>query len=110
MSAPSSTAGGTRIFGIKLGVDPKIFVGGLLALTVLLFWYNTRSDDEETRSSGAPRAAAATPGTSINRPRPVSRLRGQNERATLRLRPVEGTRGDVDPTLRLDLLERVRAV
>jgi hypothetical protein len=33
-----------------------------------------------------------------------------NDRGTLRLRPVDPTRGDIDPTLRLDLLTRLAAV
>jgi len=33
-----------------------------------------------------------------------------NDRGTLRLRPVDATRGDIDPTLHLDLLSRLQAV
>jgi hypothetical protein len=33
-----------------------------------------------------------------------------NDRGTLRLRPVDATRGDIDPTLHLDLLSRLQSV
>jgi len=102
-------AGGTTIFGIRLGVDPKILVGGLLALVILLYWYNSRPDEEGGRSKGAQRVPASS-SPAASRGRTAMRSRAQNERGTLRLRPVEGGRGDVDPTLRLDLLDKVRAV
>jgi hypothetical protein len=102
--------GGTTIFGIRLAVDPKIFVGGLIALALGLYWYNSRGDEEGGRTpAGAPHAQG-TAAPVATRARTAARLRSQNERGTLRLRPVEGGRGDIDPTLRLDLLERVRAV
>jgi hypothetical protein len=101
--------GGTTIFGIRLNVDPKILVGGLIAFAALLYWYNSRGDEERGTSSGVQRALGnAAPATM--RGRAATRLRAQNERGTLRLRPVEGGRGDIDPTLRLDLLDKVRAV
>ena len=108
MSTTPAT-GGTTIFGIRVNADPKILVGALIALAALLYWFNSRGDEEGGNSSGVQRAAGnAAPGT--NRPRTATRSRAQNERGTLRLRPVEGGRGDIDPTLRLDLLEKVRAV
>lgn len=106
-----SGAAQTRIFGIRLGVDPKILAGGLVALAGLLFWYNSRSDDP-----GSPAAAVRphnTPitTTNVNRRRPISRRQvTNNDRGTLRLRPVDASSGKVDPTLRLDLLARVQAV
>jgi hypothetical protein len=107
-----STAGGTRIFGLRLGIDPKFLVGGILAIAGLLFWYNSRGDDEETSAPAnavrhvAP-TAAVTPKSHI-----AATRRGtvSADRGTLRLRPVDATRGDVDPTLRLDLLERLQSV
>ena len=106
-STPAS--GGTTIFGIRLNLDPKILVGALIALAVVLYWYNSSGDETGGSSSGVQRPAGnAAP--AANRTRTANRLRGQNERGTLRLRPVEGGRGDIDPTLRLDLLDKVRAV
>lgn len=108
MSSTPAT-GGTTIFGIRVNVDPKILVGALIALSALLYWYNSRGDEAGGSSTGAQRAPGnAVPAT--NRPRTAMRSRVQNERGTLRLRPVEGGRGDIDPTLRLDLLDKVRAV
>ncbi len=40
----------------------------------------------------------------------VRRSTSSNDRGTLRLRPIDPTRGDVDPTLRLDLLQRLQAL
>ncbi len=108
MSA-TPASGGTTIFGIRLNLDPKILVGALIALAAVLYWYNSRGDEEGGSSAGVQRPAGnGAPAT--NRPRTAMRSRAQNERGTLRLRPVEGGRGDIDPTLRLDLLDKVRAV
>lgn len=107
-----SAATGTRIFGFRLGVDPKFLVGGILVLAALLFWYNSRGDDEQTSAPAnavrpvAP-TATAMPKSHIAATR---RRTASADRGTLRLRPVDPTRGDVDPTLRLDLLERLQSV
>lgn len=108
MSGAPGARGGTTIFGIRVGIDPKILVGGLITLALALYWFNSRTDDEGRTPGAQHSAASAAPAAS--RARAVVRSRSQNERGTLRLRPVEGARGDIDPTLRLDLLERVRAV
>lgn len=109
MSVSPSMSGGTTIFGMRVGIDPKILVGGLIALAVALYWYNSRDDQEAGRAAGtAHPAGSAAP--AANRGRAAPRSRAQNERGRLRLRPVEGERGEIDPTLRLDLLEKVRAV
>jgi hypothetical protein len=109
VSAAPVVRGGTTIFGIRVGADPKILVGGLIALALALYWYNSRGDEESGTPAGTQHSqGSATP--AANRKRTAVRSRSQNERGTLRLRPVEGAQGDIDPTLRLDLLERVRAV
>lgn len=90
-------------------LDPKILLGGIIVLAGFLFWYNSRGDEEGPSSAAAPvRPAAAIP-------MPKSHIgtvrRGQaasNDRGTLRLRPIDPTRGNVDPTLRLDLLARLQ--
>ncbi len=117
------SASGTRVFGVKIGVDPKILVGGLIAFAAILFWYNSRSEDvpsAPTRPSTAARSdtpafappPAALPAASKSRASTTRRSTSQaaTDRGTLRLRPVDATRGDIDPTLHLDLLSRLRAV
>lgn len=103
----------TKVFGIRLGIDPKILTGGLIAVAIVLIWFNTRSDDDAPPSTPtAHHDAAAIPEAALH-PAPVARSRrGQmvNDRGTLRLRPIDPTRGDVDPTLRLDLLARLQNV
>jgi hypothetical protein len=90
-------------------MDPKILVGGLIALALALYWYNSRGDEEGRTPAGAQHSQGSA-AQATSHARNTVRSRSQNERGTLRLRPVEGGRGDIDPTLRLDLLERVRAV
>ncbi len=111
-----SAASQTRIFGMNVAIDPKILVGGLIALAALLFWYNSRS---EPGGAGAPTAVSPV---RQDAPLPVAtvaararvnssrRQRATADRGTLRLRPVDATRGDIDPTIRLDLLAKVRSV
>lgn len=108
-----SAASQTRIFGVRIGIDPKILVGVLIVAAGILWWWNSRGDDE-----------TSTPATAVNRPaavpmpavplRPHAPLRRATtiagDRDTLRLRPIDATRGDVDPTLRLDLLKRLQFV
>jgi hypothetical protein len=109
VSAATPVRGGTTIFGIRVGIDPKILVGGLIALALALYWYNSRGDEGASAPAGTQRATGnAAP--AATRGRTAMRSRAQNERGTLRFRPVEGARGDIDPTLRLDLLDKVRAV
>ncbi len=105
-----SAAAQTKIFGMRIGVDPKILVGGLIVIAVALFWYSSRSDDE----SGAPASAVRTnaPAAVALRPHvPTRRAAATGDRSgALRLRPVDATRGDVDPTLRLEMLIRLEFV
>ena len=104
-----SAAAQTRVFGIRIAVDPKILVGGLIAAAVLLFWYNSRSDESDAPVTARPHASA-TPANSSRRRPVVRRQAAGNDRGTLRVRPVDASSGKVDPTLRLDLLARVQAV
>lgn len=113
---------GTRVFGIKVGLDPKILVGGLVAIAAVLFWYNSRSEDvpsapvrssttarSETSTFAAPPAAAPAAKSRASTTR-RSTSQAANDRGALRLRPVDATRGDIDPTLHLNLLSRLQAV
>jgi hypothetical protein len=109
MSAAPAARSGATIFGIRLGIDPKILVGVFFALALALYWFNSRADEEGHAPSGTQHSQGSAP-PAASRARAAAHSRSQNERGTLRLRPVEGARGDIDPTLRLDLLERVRAV
>lgn len=107
-----SAASQTKIFGVRLGVDPKILVGGLVALAAFLFWYNSRGDEERgAPASGVYRPAAVPTPAASSRARVARRsaLTAANH-GTLRLRYIDATQGDVDPTLRLDLLTRLRSV
>lgn len=106
-----SAAAQTRIFGVRIGLDPKILVGGLIVFAGLLFWYNSRGDEETTTPATVPQVTAAAPAAATARSRsPIRRQAASNDRGTLRLRPVDATRGDIDPTLRLDLLARLQSV
>ena len=108
-----SAAAQTKLFGIRIPVDPKILFGVLAAFIALLFWYNSRADDETSAPATAnahlessPAAAAA-----FRARTPVSRRSvGVSNRGSLRLRPIDPTKGDIDPTLRLDLLARLASV
>jgi hypothetical protein len=110
-----STRAQTKIFGIRIGVDPKILAGGLIAVAVALFWYNSRSDeDTPSPPSTSPIRNEAAGQASTVRPSALGRTRRSqsslNDRDTLHLRPIDASRGDVDPTLRLDLLARLQNV
>ena len=103
----------TRIFGLKIGLDPKVLVGALIAVAALLFWFNSRSSDDSTPAAAVStrRGVANVPETEAVRPRTTAasrRAHNANENGSLRLRPIDPTRGDVDPTLRLDLLARLQ--
>lgn len=106
-----SAAAQTKIFGIRLGVDPKILVLGLVVVAGALFWYNSRDDEE-----GAPRTPAvqtAQPAAAPIARTHAARTRRSNqasEHTTLRMRPIDAASGDVDPTLRLGLLSRLQSI
>jgi hypothetical protein len=108
---PKAAAAQTRIFGIRFGVDPKILVGCIVLLALFLFWYNSRGDDEGP-ATNASAVRPATPAAVTNPRSHIATRRGTanaNDRGTLRLRPVDATKGNVDPTLRLDLLSRLQS-
>ena len=108
-----SSAAQTKIFGVRLGVDPKILVGALVVLAGVMFWYNSRGDDEPGNSSSGSHAAlpaALPPAIDTARNRVQRRRTGRNDQGTLRLRSIDPTHGDIDPELRLDLLQRLANV
>lgn len=108
----------TRIFGVKIGVDPKILVGGLIVLAGLIFWYNSRSDEDVPAPAAtsvhhdAQNSLTTAPASGVHTKSATARRanRSDADRGTLRLRPIDPTRGDVDPTLRLDLLVKLQTV
>jgi hypothetical protein len=111
-----SAANATKIFGIRVSIDPKILIGGLVALAAVLFWYNSHSDEGDTASTPtrAPVAETAQTAPAVTAARKQAARRGSssaNDRGRLRLRnDIDATRGDIDPTLRLDLLSRLSTV
>lgn len=114
-----SAANATKIFGIRVGIDPKFLIGGLIVLAAILFWYNSRSDEGGTvspsmRTPSAGTVQTAPPPAATSSSRKSVARRGSisaNDRSRLRLRTdIDATRGDIDPTLRLDLLSRLSTV
>ncbi len=116
-----SSASQTKIFGMNVSVDPKVIVLLLVILAALIYYFTSSSDSPGSSSSASP--ASTLP--NIGRPaggvnpslvgraaaaRRAAARAAKNVNDTLKLVAVDGSRGDVDPTLRLGLLERVRAV
>jgi len=105
----------TKVFGLDLGIDPKVIVVALVIVAAVVYYFT--SSPEPAGSGGSSQAASVTP-----TPRPAlspsqaarvaARRNGgaRTDRDTLKLVPVDGSRGDVDPTLHLRLLERVKNV
>lgn len=108
----------TRIFGLKVGVDPKWLVAGLLLLAGAIYWFNSRDDHEtgtpaavnQTTQSAVEGANPAPVTTARSRGRNGRRRTGRDDRGTLRLQNVTPANGDIDPVLRLDLLDRLAKV
>jgi len=106
-----SAATQTKIFGLRLGIDPKWIVAGLLVLAALLYWYSSRGDEETGSSSGTAVSRAEAPAASSTLPGGRARVRrrvASNDKGTLRIRDIDATHGDVDPTLRLELISRLQ--
>ncbi len=108
------SANATRIFGIRVNMDPKLLIGALVLLAGFLFWYNSSSEDAPATANSAATPAASVASSAYVAPvRPTVPRRSSavsSERATLRVRPIDATRGDIDPTLRLDLLARLSTI
>lgn len=106
-----SAASQTRIFGLRVRVDPKLLIGVLIAVAILLFWYNSRSEDDTTAPVAArPASAPAAASPARARPSTIRRAATAGQHGTLRLHSIDATQGDIDPTLRLDLLARLQSV
>lgn len=103
----------TKLFGVRIPVDPKILFGGLAALIAVMFWYNSRGDEETGTPTTATRTETAAPVAAVplrTRTPASRRAVAMNDRGVLRLRPIDPTKGDIDPTLRLDLLARLQTL
>ncbi len=113
MSSTPSAARQTKIFGVNIGVDPKILGVGLAVLTAFFLWFNLRGGDDEEHISNAGATPAAKLRIATSTPRPASARRSNaipRDRGALSMKAVDPTRGDIDPTLRLSLLQRVNGV
>ena len=101
----------TKIFGIRVNADPKILVGALIAATVGFVWFQLRDSGDDHPANARPAAVKpAGESATANRQRYIRRGINSKAESTLKLTPVDPTRGDIDPTLRLDLLSRLRQV
>ena len=101
---------------MKLGAERKklIILGALVVVAVAAYFYNSGGEVGSQSTPGSvPVAATANPGTSSPvHPRQRHRVQHTSEHNTLRMEEmtVEAARGDIDPTLRLDLLQRLKTV
>ena len=103
--------------GLKLGAEPRklAILGALVAIAVVVLIYNSNSSTPAPSNAGtsAPAANTARPAATTPHQRARSRTsQRSNDRRTLRMQEVtvEAQQGSIDPTLRLDLLERLKHV
>ena len=112
MNAASQTKAG----GMKVGAEPKkiAILVILLVVAVGMFIYNSQNSGGETSSTVQTHAPATTtpPASAMahSRNRTQRRTNIARDRGVLRIQPVDPRNGDVDPTLRLDLLARLQSV
>ncbi len=106
----------TKTAGMKFGAEPKkiAILAILLAVAVGMFIYNSQSGGGETNSVVQTHApAAATPPVTAalrSRNRTMRRTSAARDRGVLRIQSIDPRNGDIDPTLRLDLLARLQSV
>lgn len=107
-----SAAAQTKIFGIRVGVNPKLIVVALLAIAGLLFWYNSSSGEGEGQAGNTAALAPAPASAPVSQTeQTVARHQeSSRDRGVLRLRKIDPTNGNIDPTLRLDLLARLQRI
>jgi hypothetical protein len=105
-----SAAAQTKVFGLRLGIDPKLIAVVLIGVAGLLFWLNSRNDDDShSPATSRSQTAASGIGTPLRHPGVPRRAMASSDRGVLRVKAVDVTRGDVDPTLRLGLLARLQS-
>jgi hypothetical protein len=110
-----NSAAPTKIFGIRMGIDPKIIIVVLIGLAAILFWYNSRGDEGSAPANAGRAAVSTTPPTVAGRApasstAAVRRQSRDSDHGTLRLRAIDPTHGDVDPTLHLGFLARLQSI
>jgi hypothetical protein len=103
--------------GMKLGANRKkiAVLVFFLAVAGFLWWRNSQDSDGPPAASAPSRPARqvlpiAEPGAPASSPRPSRRGERNGERNTLEMRQVDATQGNIDPTLRLELLDRLAGV
>jgi hypothetical protein len=103
--------------GLKLGAEPRkvIILGALVLVAVLVYLYNSGGDagGPGSGTTGArPTATTSSPDIQAPARRARRRLARTGEKNALRMQVVtlEAQRGNIDPTLRLDLLKRLKSV
>jgi len=102
---------------LKLGADKKKVAALVffLAVAAFLWWRNSQDSDGPPASTATahlthqelPIAEPTAPAAST---RPSRRGERNAERNTLEMRQVDATQGNIDPTLRLELLDRLAGV
>lgn len=111
-----SVASQPKAAGVKLGAEPKkiAILATLLAVAVGIFFYNSQSGGSDANSVVQPHAPTVAPppgaATSRSRDRTMRRTNAARDRGVLRIQPIDPRNGDIDPTLRLDLLARLQSV
>ena len=104
---------------LKLGASRKkvAVLVFFLAVAGFLWWRNSQdSDGPPASTASAPSRLAhqelpiAEPAGPAANPRPSRRGGGNPERNTLEMRQIDATLGNIDPTLRLELLDRLASV
>jgi hypothetical protein len=108
----------TKIFGVRIPVDQKVFAGGFAAVLALVLWFNFfRGDADDhpvitSRPVVSAKTVSPSPVAAPTFSQAVARREAANraKQGVLRFKPVDPTNGDVDPTLKLWLLDKVRAV
>jgi hypothetical protein len=107
---------------LKLGAEPKkLALLVFFVLIAIVLWIRTYADSGDaperppaasTEAGSAPKSLPImeppTAGQSQTRTR--RRFQPSNDRGALQMRPIDPTHGDIDPTLRLDLLDRLTNV
>ncbi|MGC2658769.1 MAG: hypothetical protein WA324_12495 [Bryobacteraceae bacterium] len=113
-------AANTKIFGMQLGASRgKLAILGVLVLVAIIFLVNNaiNSGGQGSSPAATPPGSSAGLATELAQApaRPASlrvgrRRMARNEGDALRLRPIDARKGNIDPTLRLDLLRRLQLV
>jgi hypothetical protein len=112
-----SVAATPKPSGLKVGAEPRkvIILGALVLVAVVLYLYNSGGDTGGPGSgtTGVRSVATTTsPDIPAQARRARRRLARTGEKNALRMQVVtlEAQRGNIDPTLRLDLLKRLKSV